>query len=204
MAFLMYPIAVTQHSAIYNGSRQFLFMVPAFTMMAVLGVWRVVTSLRKHPTKTPWPLRAVWVVVGLGLVLPVVDQVRLFPYNYVYFNEVARLAPIDGNWPTDYWRASGQDLIRRLPADGPESCWVVPSLDAVRPCQNETQFAPFWDLRGKDARAGTLGPGEYWLMRENGGDTVVPDSCELFDRVSRPLGLQTLTIGQILKCSTTS
>lgn len=202
-AFLMYVIAVSQHSVIYNGSRQFLFMVPAFTTLAVLGIWLAAGRLAGAKESRRWWRIALWALVGVGLVLPTIDQIRLYPYNYVYFNEIAALRLIDNNWATDYWRTSSLELTRRLPAEGAESCTIVTSLADVQPCAQQMQFEPFWDMRGTQALPGTLTEGQYWFMRDNNGDTTMPPGCVLHDAITRPLKFQELTIGQILRCSTT-
>ena len=45
------------------------------------------------------------------------DQVQLHPYQYVYFNEVARFLDIDRLFETDYWGASGREHGRHLEHD---------------------------------------------------------------------------------------
>ncbi len=47
---------------------------------------------------------------------PLLGEIRLFPYNYVYYNAAAVVRGVDGVWPTDYWRASSNEMMRRLPA----------------------------------------------------------------------------------------
>lgn len=194
-------LAIAAQSTMYDAVRQFLFVVPAMAVIAALGVRVLVQHLESFKDSSRrWVSPVLWIVVGVGLVVPVVDQIRLFPYNYVYFNELATVKPINGNWATDYWRASSQELTRIIP-EGETSCILIEDGVSARPCDADASFRPFWEQRGQDAVAGALVADEYWLVRENGGDIDVPAGCSLHGEVTRPLKAQTLVISQVLRCT---
>lgn len=196
--FLLPLLAIALHSTMYNAVRQFLFVVPAVAILATIGL----RGLLGWPLSAKPVLRVIiWALVTVGVALPVVDQVRLFPYGYVYFNEIASLKSIDGNWATDYWRASSQELAQIVPAEGSESCRLIDAKHESQPCADQAPFAPFWHERGINALPGTLGPNEYWLVRENGGDVTAPAGCVLHDQITRPLRGQTITIAQVFRCN---
>ena len=200
---LMPVVAVLFGSNMYNGTRQFLFVVPAAAVLAALGVWFLAQWLVAQGG-SPWKLRALWAVVIVGIVAPVIIQVRLFPYNYVGFNAVASAWPISGNWSTDYWRASGRELMERLPP-GAESCAYEQSRKGdMHPCSVEPMFAPYVSGRGVTAKPAILGPGEYWMVRENQGITEIPAGCTLHDQITRPLWGQEVIIGQIMRCASSA
>lgn len=192
---LLLPLlAIAVKSTMYDAVRQFLFVVPAAAVLAMLGIRFVVAGLRQR-----WSVALVWILVAVGLVVPVVDQLRLFPYAYVYFNEIATLKPVNGNWSTDYWRASGRELVSIIPP-GDTSCSLVEPGKPPRPCEDDASFEPFWADRGTDAKPGELPNDGYWLVRENGGDLTVPVGCVLHDQLVRPLRGQEVVIGQVFSC----
>lgn len=195
-ALLLPLLAIAAHSTMYNAVRQFIFVVPAAAVLATLGVKAVVDRVSGRKVG----FVVTWVVVVAGLVVPVVDQVRLFPYTYVYFNEIASTQPIDGNWATDYWRASGRELVRIIP-EGRTSCIFVDDEHDFRPCDADATLKPFWAERGLDAIPADLGPDEYWLVRENHGDLAAPPGCTLHDQLTRPLRGQDVTIAQVFRCT---
>ncbi len=200
-ALLMPVLAIALRSNMYNGSRQFLFVVPALAVLATLGIWWAMQRASRLEARRALAVGGLWTAVTLGVVAPLVAQSTLFPYNYTYFNAVAASQPLEGHWPTDYWRFSSRDLMQRLPASGAESCgYEQARADELHPCSDEPMFAPYLDLRGSNAQPGTLGPGQYWLVRENQGITDLPEGCTLHDEITRPLFLQTVVIGQIAKC----
>jgi hypothetical protein len=200
-AFLLATLAVIGRSSMYNGQRQFLFVVPAAAILATLGIWWTARWASQRADKARWLVPAVWAASGVGIIVPTVAQAFLFPYNYTYYNAAVAVRPIEGHWPTDYWRASSNELLRRLPADGPEACaYESFRYDEVKQCRSEGMFVPYLNERGIDAKPGSLGPGEIWLVRENQGVTDLPPGCRLHDEITRPLFGQDIVIGQILAC----
>lgn len=198
---LMLPIiAIVLQATVYNGVRQYLFVVPAAAIAAVLGVWVALTRIPRIRESRSWPF-AIFGVSAIGLVVPTVAQVALFPYTYSYYNAATAIGPIDGNWPTDYWRASSNELMRRLPAQGPESCAYEQGRSGkLMPCSDQPMFKPYLAERGTESIPGRLKPGSYWLLRENQGSTTLPKGCTIHDAITRKLFWRTLTIGQIMEC----
>lgn len=199
-ALLLPVIAVVVQTTMYNAVRQFVFVVPAAAVLATLGVWAAFRWMDGRHMARGWTIGA-WSLVGLGLLVPAVSQLLLYPYAYTYYNAATALRSIDNTWPTDYWRASSNELMRRLPVEGPESCaYEQTRKGQAMPCSDQPMFEPYLDQRGADAQRGMLEPGQYWLVRENQGRATIPQGCVVFDEVTRPLFWQTITIGQILRC----
>lgn len=201
LQLVMLPlVGIVLRSNMYNGSRQFLFVVPAAAILTAVAIWIVVRWLQSRGVAR-WAVTAAWVVVMIGVLAPLVAQARLFPYNYTFFNVVAAAGGVDERWPTDYWRASSRELMRILPAAGPESCaYEQGRRQEPSPCSVEPMFVPYLPERGIDAGDESLAAGEYWLVRENQGRTATPESCRLVDEITRPLWWQSVTIGQVFAC----
>lgn len=197
-AFALPLLAIVGRSNMYNGSRQFLFVVPAFALLTVMAVWCVAGAVQG---KRRWMRISLWVLVTLGVVVPTVSQMTLFPYNYTWLNGVTASRSIEGMWPTDYWRQSARELIARTPQTGTESCrYEQGRKGELHSCELEPMFVPFAGDRGTLAKAGSLNPGQYWLIWENQGLTDIPDGCTMHDEISRRLFFQSVVIGQIAKC----
>lgn len=198
-ATMMPILGIALRSNMYNGTRQFLFVVPAAAILAVVGLWWLVPRLAARSPR--WVGVALWALVGIGVIAPLVVQMRLFPYNYAFYNVVATAQGIENRWPTDYWRASSNELMRRLPAEGQEYC-AYESGRKKEPseCAIEGMFQPYLPERGVDARPGALPEGGWWLVRENQGLTETPEGCTLHDQITRQLWGRTIVIGQIYAC----
>ncbi len=194
--------AIVGSSTLYNGTRQMLFVVPAAAILATLGVWKLTQILKARDFKG-W-LTTLGIVVAFGIIVPAVSQVLLFPYSYTYFNAIASVAPIDRNWPTDYWRASGNELWRAVPEGGLVSCaFEQLQKGEIFLCDTQGMFQPFLEELGKNAVPTTLRPNEYWFLQENNGVLDLPSGCRPFYTLTKPLFWQQITIGQIAICDST-
>jgi hypothetical protein len=149
---------VATRPAMYNGIRHFVFVTPALAVLAGLaGAWAL-ELLRDRGRATV----AAGVIVLAGLVaLPVVEMVRLHPYEYTYFNRlVGGVRGAQSRYMLDYWglsfKQAGAALRETLAARGeqppPGRPWKIavcgphpPAVVALGP-----QFDPTWDAKGAD------------------------------------------------------
>jgi hypothetical protein len=99
--FVMKPI-------IYDNARQLLFV---WVFILVIACW---TLGEIYPRINKFNALAVILVILSSISL--VDQIRLFPYNYIYRNEIARSLP-QGSFETDYWGLSGKELTKWVVED---------------------------------------------------------------------------------------
>jgi len=113
-------IAMVTRPALYNGIRQFIFVVPP---LAVLGGLAAGWVLERAAAYGRVALAAIAVVFAAGLAVPVAGMVRLHPYEYVYFNTLAGgVQSANGRYMLDYWglafKQAADDLRARLAAGG--------------------------------------------------------------------------------------
>ena len=130
------------HPAVYDGLRHFLYLLPILSSLAAL-------SFIEFFQKRPWSaLRKIAMVLALAKSLfTVTDLVRLHPYEYVYFNELAGgLKGAYGNFETDYWVASFREAVDWLRDNG-----LKPAGGKLRifaqgsPPQTRIYTDPRWD-----------------------------------------------------------
>lgn len=94
--------AVYGKSPLYDGLRQFLFIVPLIAVMAALS-WHYVLSIAKQN----WMRYAVTLLLAAGIFLPVRFSFANHPNEYVYFNElIGGVRGAHGNYVTDYYMNS--------------------------------------------------------------------------------------------------
>jgi hypothetical protein len=157
-ATLPVVIAVVTRPAMYNGIRHFAFVIPPLAVLAgVAGDW----LLRQIARRGTVALTAASITVVLAFIPPVVEMVRLHPYQYTQFNSLAGgIRAADEHYMLDYWglafKQAAQELRTKLEQQpwtrtkrGP---WRVAVCGPNLPAAVELgpQFVTSWQTTGAD------------------------------------------------------
>jgi hypothetical protein len=153
------PVLVTvlTRPAMYNGIRHFVFVLPPFAALAGWAGAHIGERLYRYG-KAAAVAGALIVVAGTAS--PVIEMVRLHPYEYTDYNHLAGGVPhARQNYMLDYWGLSLTQASRRLLAEvadhharPPHGQWTVavcgphpPVAVALGP-----QFTTTWNPKGAD------------------------------------------------------
>jgi hypothetical protein len=151
-------LAVMTRPAMYNGIRHFVFVAPAIAVMGGLAfVW--ITDWLAARWRPAVAMAAV--VFGIGIAIPVIEMVKLHPYQYTHFNMIAGgIRAADDRYMLDYWglavKQAAQELRARLTeaADFPveRRRWRIAICGPQRPAQVELgpEFLTTSDTKGAD------------------------------------------------------
>jgi hypothetical protein len=154
------PLAVTiaVRPAMYNGVRHFLFVLPPLAVLGGLaGAFVIEATARWSRVATV----ATALVLLAGLAVPVVEMVRLHPFEYTHFNMLSGgTRAARERYMLDYWglafKQASQALLAKLaenhetkPAD---RRWRIAVCGPHRSPQVELgpDFETTWDPRGAD------------------------------------------------------
>jgi hypothetical protein len=115
-ALLPLVVTVALRPAMYNGVRHFLFVLPPF---AVLGGFAGISLMHAAARKFRFAPIAAAVVLTIGAALPVVEMVRLHPYEYTDFNGLSGgVMRARDRYMLDYWglslKQASQALLTKL------------------------------------------------------------------------------------------
>ncbi len=194
--------SILLRSNVYDGIRHFLFILPPIVVLGTLVLRRVAGWVAARGYRTAVQ-QAVWGVTGVLLLLPLVDQLMLFPYGYAYVNEITTLRPLEGQVSTDYWRTSLRELMPSVPTEDYTSCGFRHNPDDLAPgddytCFEQGAFFPWQSERA--APLTDLGPGEFVFVEANRGKPYPPANCEIIDAVTRRLHGQELVMSYVARC----
>jgi hypothetical protein len=156
----VFPIAlaIALRPAMYNGIRHFVFVLPPLAVLGGLaGAWLFDELSRRFR----FGAAAAAIVFGVGVALPVVEMVRLHPYEYTYFNRFIGGVPgAQGRYMLDYWglsfKQAAQALTAKIEADKiPKPAgrrWKVAVCGPHPPAQVQLgpDFEMTWDPNGAD------------------------------------------------------
>jgi len=97
----------------YDGIRQYLFLIPMFVHFVVLIISKI------NFLNLSFSIQIT--IFILSIMYMINSQKDIYPFNYLYFNEVVEENKISiecdevsgcGNWESDYWGLSGKSIIK--------------------------------------------------------------------------------------------
>jgi hypothetical protein len=188
MAALAWPIFTVglRNSTLYDGIRHTLFLVP----LAVAMVFVIIPG-------TFWLQRRWWLACYFLFLL--IDAMSLHPYEYVWFNEVARFFASEKNYETDYWGYSMREAaIRARDLQGPMD-WVVCPRERPSACHLAKIFLN--ERFSTDLASVPIGA-TYLLVSITRANTQPPHECDNIDYVTRHqlLAPSPLHLAFVAKC----
>ena len=155
-AVLPIAIAVATKPAAYNGIRHFIFVTPPLAALGGFFGAQLFDWLGRHG----WAARGAGAAAFVAaLALPVIEQVRLHPYQYTYFNSIAGgVAGADERYMLDYWglsfKEAGEALRARLEQEPVRRSrrWTVAVCGPHPPARVALgdDFVLTWDPKGAD------------------------------------------------------
>jgi hypothetical protein len=110
-------VSLVPGTIVYNNFRQLLFATPGIFLMAALGLELAFRWLKD----TRWRVA----LAALAVLPGIVGIVRLYPYEYIYYNA---LAGIGGNtytrFESDYWCTSYREAVSWINENAPQAASV--------------------------------------------------------------------------------
>lgn len=157
-AVLPIAAAVITRPAMYNGVRHFIFVTPAFAVLGALaGAW-IFGSVREAGPR----LRAAAAVATMAAFsLPVIEMVRLHPYEYAAFNRLSGgVQAAEERYMIDYWGLAFKQaseelralLTARMETPGNGRRWKIAVCGPHHPAAVELgpEFETTYDTKGAD------------------------------------------------------
>lgn len=163
---------------IYNGLRHYLFIIPMVSFLGCLGLADFFQTVRWKPA-----LFIIGILLTANVISVATDMVRLFPYDYIYFNEfVGGVKGADGKFETDYWGASlreATEWLRDHLKTDPNHVYKVKMT--CSPWQQQIYFSD--NMKG-DALFNEK-QADYWLAVKGLVDDYVPAGGVIVHSVER-------------------
>jgi len=188
-------------SNMYSGLRQHLYVLPALAILSAIGAHRIVGHARGRRPAIRFGVAA---VLSLAIVVPTIEQWRLFPFNYTYVSPVASVRGIDDQWETDYWFTSLREASRWVPPG--EDLYCGPLIPKGRARSSFTLFnrcapsltRPFAGEQGSLAESSD---GAFaWVVAAKRAGNVPPDFCSVSAEIRRPARFSKVLMGYVLRC----
>jgi len=195
-AYALTAAAIITRSNLYDGLRQLLFAVPAQAALATLGMAAVVGLGRRKVAQ--WTLT---IVAMAALVLPMVVQARLYPYQYGYGNVAAEA--LGAGILNDKWRVSFREHVEEIPPTVMAICPHRPENGVMHNTASDCRSSwgvlmPPWLAYWHHARYNPDALTFYLLLAS---DEDTPPNCTVVHEVSRTRNFTRVVMSQLLRCT---
>ncbi|WP_370322713.1 hypothetical protein [Oricola sp.] len=178
---------IGMNSTLYDGVRHVLFVLPPLFVICIVGLnelWKISTGLR------------VLIGASLSMVLAlfIVDDIILFPYNYVYFNEMSRGYAISSEFDLDYWGFSLEEAHQAVPANQTYYYGVVRDMQAAH-----AKPGQFFVHNPEELAPGT----QYYSVVTTRGNRGVGRGCEPVHEIIRqlPFAREPMVLARVNLCN---
>ena len=202
-ALLLSVGSVVLGSNMYTGLRQHLYLVPALAILSGYAGYRLWSFLDQRASGQSWRRAAVGGLLCAALLVPMAEQVLLFPYNYTYINPVAGIGGVNDRWETDFWGASQREGLRRVPAGQDVRCIYAPAVRTPGFLPGECvdfRAPPYLDERGEDAASIPEVPGKVWVVTSKRAGGIPPGFCQSEDNVTRWVRGEEVVMSYVGRC----
>jgi hypothetical protein len=116
--FLPILAVVIQHPTLYDNFRHFLFIVPPLFVFAGIGLQWIFKKSKNHLVQ--------WIILAALLLPNLYWDVKLHPYQYVYYNQlVGGVSGAFRRFEMDYWATSYKEAAEYLNATAGQGSDVV-------------------------------------------------------------------------------
>lgn len=119
LAVIPLVLILARNSTLYDGLRHLLFLMPPWIALVFCAVHRGILAL----SDAMWRRRATGAAIAVyaaTLVVFLIDNITLFPYNYAYRNEITRLIAPSNAYETDFWGFSSDEAVKLAAAKAPQ------------------------------------------------------------------------------------
>lgn len=168
---------VVRNASLYDGLRHVVFAIPLVVIVLFVALDALLASLRRIAGI------AVLALIGMELATFAIDDVRMFPYNYVYFNLAARGGIDPSAYETEYWGFSLHEAVAKARSGGRELRHLAgyPAHLVAASLADRPGIGSVDDLRNGGHT------GRYVLVSLTRRDKRPPAACKTIAKVSRSL-----------------
>jgi hypothetical protein len=185
---------IVRHARLHDELRHILFIFPMLWVISICSLYYLSRSV------------AIGALV-LTVILFASDIPKIHPYEYVWFNEPARVLKLENQYENDYWASSvgsvHQWFENHVPEPVQECIYMYPShLNYYLGSQRYLCVRGFGDTGVKELTPPEQGKA-YWIYKSaRFRNLEIPSNCNLAHEEKATLAFSTnpITVAQIYHC----
>ena len=171
---------------LYDEIRQIMFLLPSIFIISLSLIFFYSKKIFKYLTL-------------FFIIFFVIQNIKIYPYNYVWINNFSHITKISGVFELDYWGVSTRNVaskINKMNLKNSE-CIISNRNNGLKPFLREDQcFIPFNDLHKNNKRP------FYVSLMERALSKGVPNNCSLIYTENKKINFsyEKVSMANLYKC----
>ena len=171
---------------LYDEIRQIMFLIPPIFIISLSLIFFYSKKIFRYLTL-------------FFIIFFVVQNIKIYPYNYVWINNFSHITKISGVFELDYWGVSSRNIASKISKMNLKNseCIISNRNNGLKPFLREDQcFISFNDLHKSNKRP------FYVSLMERALSKGVPNNCSLIYSENKKINFsgEKLTMATLYKC----
>lgn len=172
---------------LYDEVRQILFLIPLILLVSLTLIY----NFRKKLS---------FILVSFYIIFFLVQNISLFPYNYLWLNNFNVLLKVQKNFELDYWGVSTKKIAEYFNSNNPkeDNCIISNRNNGIKYylINQKRCFKSFNNLHKKNARP------FYVVLTERSLNKGIPNNCKIIHEENLKINIskENLYLARIFKC----
>ena len=186
--FLITFLLILLNVNLYDELRQVLFLVPLIMIISLILIFNYKKKLGTG-------------IISLFILFFIYQNIKMFPYNYIWINNSNFFLNVTKNFELDYWGVSTRNIgnFFNKKKHIQDACIISNrNKDGIKffVINQATCFKPFSDLHKKNIRP------FYVALTERAINKGVPNKCEIVhqEKVQMNFSKENLILAKVFKC----
>ncbi len=172
---------------LYDEIRQVMFLVPLLFVISLSSIYFLSKKISL-------------ITVVFFSVIFVYQNVKIYPYNYIWINNFSNFIKVGDNFELDYWGVSTKMIAKKLNNENIEidNCIITNRIDGVKAFVSDmnTCFLPIQKLHSKNTRP------FYVALTERSLNKGLPNNCvNIFnEKIKLNFSKEELILAKLYRC----
>ncbi len=172
---------------LYDEIRQVMFLIPLIFIISTASMFIL-------------PKKISYSFIGVFIIFFIFQNIKIYPYNYVWLNNLTYFTKVNAKFELDYWGVSSKKIayffnIKNLKSN---ECIISNRNRGIKDFikNKDICFLPFQDLHNKNTRP------FYVALMERGTNKGLPNNCKNIhnEKININFSNEILIMAKVFKC----
>ncbi len=185
--FLVILLLILFNVNLYDELRQVMFLIPLILIISMASIFIL-------PKKIYYPL------IGFFIIFFIIQNIKIYPYNYVWLNNLTHFTKVNSKFELDYWGVSSKEIAFFFNSKNMKlnECIISNRNRGIKDFvkNKDICFLPFQELHKKNTRP------FYVALMERATKKGIPNKCENIhnEKVNINFSKESLIMAKVFKC----